>query len=242
VRIPRIYSPEPLAGKVQVALHEDAANHVARVLRLKPGAPLILFDGDGGEYDAQLLSVGKRDATVTVGAHRAREAESPLGLTLIQAVSRGDRMDYTLQKAVELGVTRIVPVFSARSVVNLEGERRERRHEHWWKIIVGACEQCGRNRLPALAPLQELATVLESASDGLRLVLDPVGASAVEALPRTHAVTLLVGPEGGLDETELKQARAAGFVGLRLGPRILRTETAAVVALSVLQTRWGDLA
>jgi 16S rRNA (uracil1498-N3)-methyltransferase len=241
MRVPRIYTPQPLTTGAVVALEEEAANHVGRVLRLRPGAPLRLFNGAGGEFEAAVAQAGKREVTVEIGAHLAGEAESPLQLTLIQSISRGERMDFTLQKAVELGVTRIVPVFSARSVVSLDGDRLERRHEHWMKIIVGACEQSGRNRLPQLAAACDLAQALASGPEGLRLVLDPVGAEALSALPGASAITLLVGPEGGLDDRELAQARAAGFRGLRLGPRVLRTETAALVALSVLQARWGDL-
>lgn len=241
MRVPRIYTPQLLACGAVAALEEEAANHVGRVLRLKPGAALRLFNGNGGEFEATVAQVGKREVTVEIGAHLAHEAESPLELTLLQSISRGERMDFTLQKAVELGVTHIVPVFSTRSVVNLEGDRLERRHEHWLKIIVGACEQSGRNRLPHLAPASDLPQALASAPEGLRLVLDPVGAEALSDQPGARAITLLVGPEGGLDERELEQARAAGFRGLRLGPRVLRTETAALVALSVLQARWGDL-
>jgi 16S rRNA (uracil1498-N3)-methyltransferase len=241
VRVPRIYTEQTLSSGAQAVLEGDAANHIGRVLRLRANSPLVLFDGSGGEYEAVLASVGKREVVAEVGAYRAVEAESKLELTLIQAISRGERMDFTLQKAVELGVSRIIPVSSTRSVVNLDGDRRERRHDHWLKIIVGACEQSGRNRLPQLLPLRTLSEALAAPMEGLGLVLDPSGKSSLGSLPRANSVTLLVGPEGGLDDAEVAQSLSAGFQGLRLGPRVLRTETAALVALAVLQAGWGDL-
>lgn len=241
MRTPRIYCPQVLRAGEQVTLAEDAANHVARVLRLREGAPLVLFNGMGGEFEATITSIARREVVVAVHDHRARECESPLSITLVQAVSRGERMDYTIQKAVELGVTRIVPVLSARSVVSLDEERRGRRMEHWRKIIVGACEQCGRNRLPDLLEARPLETWLKQSPAGLALVLDHRAEHGLGELMAARTVTLLIGPEGGLTPEEVSAARTAGYQGLRLGPRVLRTETAAVTALSILQARWGDL-
>lgn len=237
MRIPRIFQPVPLAPDASVTLDSTAANHVTRVLRLKPGAELVLFNGEGGEYPAVLEAA----ATARLGAWRSVECESPLAITLVQGISRAERMDYTIQKAAELGVTRIVPVFAARSVVELRGERLQRRMQHWQGIAIGACEQCGRNRVPALDAALDLSDWLRgSAAPSLRLVLNHRATTTLNALPRPAALTLLIGPEGGLDESELAQAERAGFIGMRLGPRVLRTETAAVAALAALQVLWGD--
>jgi 16S rRNA (uracil1498-N3)-methyltransferase len=237
MRIPRIFLPVPLAPDALVTLDSTAANHVTRVLRLKPGAELVLFNGEGGEYPAVLEAA----ATARLGAWRDAECESPLAITLVQGISRAERMDYTIQKAVELGVTRIAPVFAARSVVELRGDRLERRMQHWLGVVIGACEQCGRNRVPALDVAVELSDWLRApAAPSLRLVLNHRATTTLNALPRPTALTLLIGPEGGLDENELAQAERAGFIGMRLGPRVLRTETAAVTALAALQTLWGD--
>jgi 16S rRNA (uracil1498-N3)-methyltransferase len=181
---------------------------------------------------------------VRVGALRPRQVESPLPITLAQGISRGERMDITLQKAVELGAARIAPLVTSYCQVRLEGERLERRHRHWLGIIVAACEQCGRTRLPELLPAMTLAEWLaaETAADELRIVLDHQAERSfaqIEAAPR--ALTLLVGPEGGLEDTEIEAAQRAGYQGLRLGPRVLRTETAGLVALTAMQLRWGDL-
>ena len=237
MRIPRIFLPIPLAAGTLVTLDGTAANHVTRVLRLKPGAELVLFNGEGGEYPAVLEAT----ATARLGTWRAAECESPLAITLVQGISRAERMDYTIQKSVELGVTRIVPVFAARSVVELRGERLQRRMQHWQGVVIGACEQCGRNRVPALVAALDLSDWLHAPeTQSLRLVLNHLATTALNALPRPTALTLLIGPEGGLEESELAQAERAGFIGMRLGPRVLRTETAAVAALAALQTLWGD--
>lgn len=225
----------------RLRLEGDAANHLARVLRLKPGDPLLLFNGLGGEYEARLLETGKRHVELEIGPFHDREAESPLSITLVQAVSRGERMDYTLQKAVELGVSRIVPVFSARGMVSLDGERRERRHDHWLKIVAGACEQCGRNRLPELLEARPLCEWLRAPPHGLGLVLDHRTETGFASLPESRAVSLLVGPEGGLESGELAAAESAGYRRVKIGPRVLRTETAPLAALAILQYLWGDL-
>lgn len=237
----RLYLPDALAVGATVTLPESAARHAVQVLRLREGANVTLFDGRGGEYAARLTTVAKREVTATVVDHHPVERESSLTLTLAQCVSKGDRMDYTVQKAVELGVTHIVPLTSERTVVRLDAERWARRHDHWQGVIAGACEQSGRNRLPLLAPVQTLDAWLSTAN-GLRLVLDPAAGGALRqrAAP-SSGVSLLVGPEGGLSDIELTAARAAGCEPLALGPRVLRTETAGVAALAAIQALWGDL-
>jgi 16S rRNA (uracil1498-N3)-methyltransferase len=242
VRIPRIFHSQPLTQDRRIVLDEGAARHVARVLRLGSGAALTLFDGRGGEYPGTIEVVGKREVSVSVGECKNREIESPLSVTLAQGISKGERMDFTIQKAVELGVQRIVPLDTERSVVNLKGERRERKLEHWQGVIISACEQCGRNTLPELLPMQSLASWLETPLQGTGLLLDHRAENRITTLAKPEAVSLLVGPEGGLSENERSSAYVAGYAGLRLGPRVLRTETAALTALAVIQSQWGDLA
>lgn len=242
MRIPRIYQTQRLAENSRITLEEGAARHVARVLRLGPGSPLRLFDGRGGEYAATIVESDKREVNVAVGNHTEVEVESTLRLTLAQGVSKGERMDFTIQKAVELGVQRIVPLQTERSMVNLKGERRDKKLEHWRGVIISACEQCGRNTLPDLLPMQSLSSWLETPLQGSGLLLDHRADDTIGSLSRPAALTLLIGPEGGLSEAERVEASAAGYTGLRLGPRVLRTETAALTALAALQSRWGDLA
>ena len=242
MRIPRIYLPLPLMVSATVRLDDNAFNHAVRVLRLKSGATLILFNGDGGAFSATLADVGKREAWAQVLEFLPGEVESPLRMLLAQGVSRGDKMDYTLQKAVELGVAAIQPLFTERGGVDLNGERLQRKIEHWRGIVIGACEQCGRNRLPEWRePLALRDWLAQPAEPGLRLLLDPAAKQGLRGLePPTGRVTLLIGPEGGLSPTEITQAGQAGFSGVRLGPRILRTETAGLAALAAIQALWGD--
>lgn len=241
---PRIYLPAALALDTEVALDARAAGHVVRVLRLRGGDELILFNGsDDTEYRAQLTEVRKDSASCRILSQHTRSTESPLAIELAQGISRGERMDYTIQKAVELGVQRIVPLATERSQVKLSGEREEKRLQHWAGIILHACEQSGRNRIPELAPVQHLDHWLNSRTrTGHALFLDPEGDMSVSGLKGpVDAVSLLVGPEGGLSPAERALAVRAGFLRLRLGPRILRTETAALTALAALQGIWGDL-
>jgi len=245
VRIPRIYRPGPLACGQSIELDGQAAVHLTRVLRLRTGDALVLFNGEGGEFAARLVEAGRRLARIEVGEFAATEVESPLELVLAQGVSRGERMDYTVQKAVELGVSRIVPLETARTTVNLDGERRGKRLAHWQGIANAACEQSGRNRVPAVEPVRDFDEWLAEAAGqpGLKLVLHHrAEQSLAELAPPSGPVTLLIGPEGGLSETEIEAAITHGFRPLRLGPRVLRTETAALAALSVLQWLWGDYA
>lgn len=238
----RIHLPGPLTPGQDARLPDSAFRHLVQVLRATPGTPFIAFDGQGGECEAELVEVAKREARYRVLKHLAVDRESPLDLSLAQCVSKGDRMDYTLQKAVELGITRIQPLLSARSVVRMDAERWDKKLEHWQGVIVGACEQSGRTRIPELLPVQPLPGWLEAGGGrGLGLTLDPEGRHSLRELPAAQGpVTLLVGPEGGLSPAELDHARRAGFVGIRMGPRILRTETAGVAALAALQAAWGD--
>lgn len=242
MRIPRIHHPAVLTTGERIALDDNAANHVARVLRLQTGAPLILFNGEGGEYAATLIAVGKRRVEVEIGAFRAREVESPLSITLAQGVAKGDRMDYTVQKAVELGVSRIIPVVTERCAVRMNEERWDKKVRHWQAVAISACEQCGRNRIPVITDPVSLQELLDQPAHGLRLTLDPQADGGFADLePPQAAITLLIGPEGGLSDCELAAAHKAGYHGLRLGPRVLRTETAGMAALALLQSRWGDI-
>ncbi len=242
MRIPRIHQAIPLQTGACLQLDDAASRHLLRVLRLKAGDLLTLFDGQGREYQATLLPGSGRCAEVVIGAPLERDAESPLEIILAQGISRGERMDYTLQKAVELGVKRIAPLFTARCNVKLTGERLEKRLAHWRGVIVHACEQCGRNRLPALDPPQALDQ-WQAPAAGLKLVLDAAAPGALGSLDTPQgAVILTIGPEGGLTAGELRRLQSQGFQPLRLGPRILRTETAGMAALAALQTLWGDFA
>jgi 16S rRNA (uracil1498-N3)-methyltransferase len=243
MRLNRVYCESPLAGGTNVALPEAAAYHVARVLRLRPGAPLVAFDGTGHDFRCEIIAIEGDTVRVAVGERTHGLRDSPLGITLVQAVSRSERMDWTLQKATELGVRTIVPVLSARSVVRLDERQAERKLRHWKAIVAGACEQSGRSTLPEVRSPVELTRFLaESPREGQRLVLSPAGPASLAGLASTASrVELLIGPEGGLDDHELDAATRAGFSPVRLGPRVLRTETAGIVALAVLQALWGDL-
>jgi len=246
----RVFVPGPLQADTDLALPETAAGHVVKVLRLRVGAALTVFDGRGGEWQAVISRLAGGAVTVRVGAHDPLERESPLRVTLLQALARGEKMDWVLQKATELGVARIVPVATERSVVQLDGERAGRRLEHWQAIVASACEQCGRNRLPEVlppTPLEAACRLAAASPAAVRLVLAPgagasLAATASAAEAGASEVVLLIGPEGGLSEAELRSAEGAGFVPVAMGPRVLRTETASIAALAVLQLVAGDFA
>lgn len=229
-----------MAGEYE--LPPATAHHALRVLRLKAGDALILFDGTGGEHRVRISRSGEGKVLVMRESFCAREAESPLPLWLGQSLCATEKMDWILQKAVELGVSRCTPVQAERSVVRLSEERAARRLEHWRRVTEAACEQSGRNRIPEVDPIQPLrAWLARLPQNGLRLMLSPEGnASLADLSPPAGPVILLVGPEGGLSEEEELAARSSGFQPLRLGPRILRTETAALALVSALQARWGD--
>lgn len=249
MRIPRFYCPEPIANAAQHSAHVqlDArlAHHAFRVLRLRPGDRVTLFDGTGGEYAASVHALDAKRMAVSVGQHSPLELESPLRTCIVQALSSGERMTFTLEKCVELGATRFQPVESERSVVRLKDERAQRRQQHWQHVVIAACEQCGRNTVPiveeTLALVRWLAT-LPAKVQGI--VLDPDGALPLAQIdvPSLAAEELLVavGPEGGYTEIELDLLARRGLVRVNLGPRTLRTETAAAAALAALQACFGD--
>ena len=239
---PRLFCPPPLAAGAETALPRSAAHHASRVLRLKRGDEVTLFDGEGGEFHAALARVDARGVTARLGGREPVERESPLDVTLVQGLATAERMDYVIQKAVELGVAGIVPVATARSVTRLDATRAQRRLEHWREVAIASCEQCGRNRLPRLYPACNLLQWLnEPSSASLRLVLAPDGAQSLSAIgPPAGAIEVLVGPEGGLGPEEAAAALAAGFRAVRLGPRILRTETAGPAMLAAMNALWGD--
>jgi 16S rRNA (uracil1498-N3)-methyltransferase len=239
-----VYVDASLAPGRELALAPATEHYLTRVLRLGVGGQVALFDGRGHEYLARLVAVARRKAVVVIDRPLLRELESPLALTLVQAVSRGERMDYTLQKAVELGVSRIVPVLARRSPPQPSGERAGKRGAHWQGVVIAACQQCGRSLLPELQPLRPLLAWLAAMPSNSQrsYVLDPAGARRLRSEPPPPGpLLLLVGPEGGLDGEELAAATTAGFLPLALGPRLLRTETAGVAALAALQALWGDL-
>ncbi|HVT37109.1 MAG TPA: 16S rRNA (uracil(1498)-N(3))-methyltransferase [Nevskiaceae bacterium] len=240
----RIYIPAELKPGTITELPEGAARHLVAVLRMQAGEEFVAFNGHGGEYELRLEHAGKRGASARVLTYSERERESKLHITLAQCVSKGERMDYTLQKAVELGVSAIVPLLSSRSVVRMDGERWEKKLEHWRGVIVSACEQSGRTRIPPLAGVSEIEKWLPTApKDALRLTLAPGPHGALHEIEHRadQQVVLLVGPEGGLSANEIADAEESGFQCVRLGPRVLRTETAALVCLSNIQALWGDL-
>jgi 16S rRNA (uracil1498-N3)-methyltransferase len=246
MRLRRVFVAAPLASGQTVTLSASAAGHVVRVLRLKPAESLTLFNGEGGEYSAILERLQGDAVQVRVGAHSPIERESPLALTLAQGISRSDRMDLVLQKATELGVTRIVPLTTDRSVVQLSAAQAARKLAHWRAITVAACEQSGRNRLPVVEAPETLEAFLAgegaaAAAGHARVLLAPAAPRTFADLPRIDSCSVLIGPEGGLAPQEVAAATAAGFLALRMGPRVLRTETAALVALALLQRQAGDL-
>lgn len=240
--IPRYFCPFPLHPGAVVALPDDAAHHALRVLRIAPGDPALLFDGRGGQWTAALQPAGKQ-VLATLDAFDESGIESPLAITLAQCLPSGDKMDLVVQKAVELGVARIVPVIARRSVVRLSGERMERRLAHWRAIAIAATEQCGRSRLAEVADIVDLPQYLAQAAaqDCKRWVCLPDAPTRLRDADPGPVVALLVGPESGFEEGEIRAARAAGFAPLGLGPRVLRTETAGLAALAGLQSAWGDV-
>ena len=241
MNLPRFYCREALAPGAHIDLPEPVARHAVRVLRLPPGAAIVLFDGRGGEYEARIQRIERERVVVELGAWRDVECESRLSVTLVQALQAGDKMDFTIQKAVELGVRAVIPVDSRRSVIRLAGERAAKRVAHWQGVAAAACEQCGRNQVPNVAPLEKLEQWLaRPPHDGLRLMLLPDAEETLADLSPFQQVELLIGAEGGLDPQEITAARQAGFRAVRLGPRILRTETAGLAALAAMQALWGD--
>jgi len=241
----RIYVSAEIHPHSTCFLPRAQAHHLARVLRLAAGDAVVLFNGDGADYEGTIDSLAKGAVSVRVGERRAAGRESPLEIVLGQALSSGDRMDYTVQKAVELGVAAIHPLAAERSVVRLAAERAEKRAAHWQAVVIAACEQCGRSRVPPVAPVAAFDRWLAQHAgrdDGRsRLLLSPrADARLRDVAAPGGAVTLLAGPEGGFTAGEEAAARRGGFTPVRLGPRVLRTETAAVAALAAMQALWGD--
>jgi 16S rRNA (uracil1498-N3)-methyltransferase len=240
--LPRFYVPHGLAPGATVDLPDEAAHHALRVLRLDDGDEVMLFDGCGGAWQARLLRAGK-GLRAALQTRADDDREPPLAVTLVQGLPAADKMDWVVQKCTELGVAAIRPVAAKRSVIKLSGERMERRVAHWQGVAVAACEQCGRNRVPAVASLLDLPQYLGVAPEEneTRFILAPGAQQNLRGMTRpAGGVTLLVGPEGGFDEGEMRAAAAAGFVPLALGPRVLRTETAGVAALAAMMAIWGD--
>jgi 16S rRNA (uracil1498-N3)-methyltransferase len=244
---PRFFCPFPLSAGATVQLPAETAHHAVNVLKVGAGDTAILFDGQGGQWRATLAIHGKPPKAAlmaTLDAFDAQDNESPLDITLVQALPAGDKMDWVVQKAVELGVTRIQPVMAKRSVVKLSGERAERRVAHWRSIAIAACEQSGRNRVPDVAPILELPRYLSQSVEqpALRLICAPGATTGLREMAKpAQSVTLFIGPESGFDEGELLAACSAGFQPIRLGPRVLRTETAGLAALAAIMALWGDL-
>jgi len=241
--MPRFYCPQPLVNGSTVELPEAVAHHL-HVVRLQPGAALTLFNGEGGQYRATLVETGKRRATAVIDAHEAIEAEAPYSVTLAQGLPEGSKMDWIIEKAVELGVAAIQPLAAARSVVRLSGERLDKRQAHWHGVIVAASEQCGRNRLAQLLPMADVQPWLAASAGTTRILLSPRATESLAGWARANApqaVTLLIGPEGGLTPHEEDAAVAAGALSLSMGPRVLRTETAGLAALAVLAGAWDAI-
>ncbi|MGA2778330.1 MAG: 16S rRNA (uracil(1498)-N(3))-methyltransferase [Steroidobacteraceae bacterium] len=242
MRLTRVYVPMTLETGAALELPPEAASHVAKVLRARVGDSLILFNGDGREFGAEIDSIRGSRVSASVGQADLVDRESTLAVTLVQAVPRGDRMDFIVQKATELGVSRIVPTMSQRSVVRLDARQGETKAAHWRAVAVSACEQCGRNRLPAVDEPRPLIDYLGAVSGAAtRLVLEPDADDGSARPEFSGDVEIAIGPEGGFAPDELEAFRIAGFLRMRLGPRILRTETAAIAALTWLQTQFGDM-
>ncbi len=242
----RFYFPDKLSSGAEVNLPADTARHAIRSLRLKVGDPIVLFDGLGGEYQASICRVDRESVVARTGPFIESDSECPIDLLLAQGMSSGERMDFTLQKAVELGVTTIQPLATARSIVKLSADRATRKTGHWRKLAIAASEQCGRNRLVAIAEPLRLSDWLgqlprDPEAGELRLLLCPAAHTGMRELPASaRRIILLAGPEGGFDDSEADLARRCGFQSIRIGPRVLRTETAALAALAAIQLRWGD--
>lgn len=241
MRIPRIFVDQVLTSGAELTLEAGASNHVLRVMRLKPGAELIVFNGQKGEFAAELTAVQRNHAIVMLRDFVEKSIESPIKIHLLQGISKGDRMDYVMQKAVELGVYQITPVLTERCNVKLSSERMHKKLQHWQQIVISACEQCGRDYIPQVL----IPVALEKALPeqiGTKLVLAHRADNTLTGIEEpVENITILIGPEGGLTDAEVDLAQQSEFMPIKLGPRILRTETAALAAITAIQTKWGDL-
>jgi 16S rRNA (uracil1498-N3)-methyltransferase len=243
MRLTRVFVDDDLAIGQRLTVEGSAGNHIVRVLRSRVGDELTIFNGRGGEYGASIEEIRRDTVQVSVRERRDAERESQFDLTLAQGISRGERMDWVVQKATELGVTRILPVFTERSVVHLDERQAAKKVQHWRGIAVSACEQCGRNVVPEISVPVTLYGLLEKPpGKGISLLLSPTAMlRIVDITGSPEGATVLIGPEGGLAQVEHEAALRAGFTSVRMGPRVLRTETAAVCALTLLQQKFGDL-
>ena len=240
MRIPRIYTSQELVADQHIELEEKPSHHLSKVLRLKEGAPIILFNGRGNQYHAIIDSIGKKNLSINIKECEATNNESPLHIHLGIAVSKGDRMDWVIQKATELGVNSISPLFSMRSEVRLKGDRAEKKIQHWQQVAISACEQSGRTLIPTVNNIQQLSHWVRESNADKKLVLHHRTDETLEDHQSVSRVALLIGPEGGLDTKEIMLAEESGFEALALGPRVLRTETAPLAAITLLQKAWGD--
>jgi 16S rRNA (uracil1498-N3)-methyltransferase len=239
---PRFFCNSKLGPGAQLQLPENAAQHACKALRMKVGDAITLFNGDGHDYSADILRIHKNEVVVKITSVKEVERESPLKVTLAQAISSGERMEFTLQKSVELGIAAIQPIAAERSVVKLSGDRAEKRREHWQNVVNSACEQCGRATVPQVAPIMSLTDWLGLRQEfALKLLLSPTAEHTLHTLPKPSGdICLLIGCEGGLSAAEQVAAESCGFTFVKLGARVLRTETASLAALSAMQTLWGD--
>lgn len=242
MRIPRIYHPQPIGGPGELDLSEEAANHVGRVLRMTEGQALQLFDGSNRVFAAEIVQAGKKNVRVRVAAGEEEDRESPLHLHLGQVISRGEKMEFTIQKSIELGVSVITPLISERCGVRLDAERMDKKRAQWQKIAIAASEQCGRNRIAEIRPTMTLEAWCAEHDDALKLNLHPRASASINTLTAPAAgIRLLIGPEGGLSPQEIAMTARHQFTDILLGPRVLRTETTALTAITALQVRFGDL-
>ncbi|MCC8378839.1 16S rRNA (uracil(1498)-N(3))-methyltransferase [Xenorhabdus sp. PB30.3] len=242
MRIPRIYHPDPLTVGAEISLSDDAANHVGRVLRMSNGQRLQLFDGSNQVFNAEITEASKKTVKVYIHTGELADHESPLDLHLGQVMSRGEKMEFTIQKSVELGVNTITPLLSERCGVKLDAERLEKKLQQWKKIAISACEQCGRNQIPEIRPVMSLEAWCAETDNSLKLNLHPRASQSINTLPLpVEKVRLLIGPEGGLSAEEIEMTANHQFTDILLGPRVLRTETTALTAITALQVRFGDL-
>ena len=243
MRIPRIYHPELLANQTSCILSEDAANHVGRVLRMTEGDQIILFDGSNHIFHAILQAVGKKQIIAKIDGSELDNRESNLPIHLGQVISRGDRMEFTIQKSVELGVKTITPLWSERCGVKLNDERQDKKLQQWQKIAIAACEQCGRNEIPEIRPIMKLTDWCKEQDDMLKLNLHPRAKYTIRQLPNVPeaGVRLLIGSEGGLSAEEIAMTETEGFTEVLLGKRVLRTETSSLAAITALQVCFGDI-
>lgn len=242
MRIPRIYTTRELVSGITLLLEPEPSHHLTRVLRMEIGDALVLFDGRGGEYPAEITALKKKQVEVKTGELHEADCESPLQIHLGIAISRGERMDWIVQKSTELGVCAITPLFTEYTGVKLAGERADKKLRHWQQVAVSACEQCGRNRLPVVHPLLSLEDWLACTEADQKYVMHHRAKANDQAdAHKPTSIALLVGPEGGMSDEEIASAEQVGFSSLRLGPRVLRTETAPLVAITIVQGRWGDI-